>query len=422
MWRLRLFFLGLLLHCHQLKAGQGCAAAVLLTAGADAVAAATAAPLLGRAAGGEAAGGGSTGQAAAAAALAVGTQLQSQPRRRLAAVVGGGPDGGNSATPPCTPTLRAVARQQPALRQLLALAHAGYDAFVVDGGKPFTLLAPTDAALQQLAAGIVDGDERLLLQDGFYSVVLYHQLPEGALDVSELLAVQKDDGVLTSLGRTLKKERHSVTFDNSTNPVVATGGWPANNAPIVSSHKACNGWLHIIDAVLVPTQKLSNLPRLVDDLPDLPSASFWALLDGSALLLDSNDSTAEPPGEEPTDPGASSPPAPSHSNGTGIIVSGGNGTEVGPGGMAPAPPPSSSSGGSGDSNVLVVAASVAGGAVALCAAVVTGVLLRKRQLRRRRAAHSRLESREEEEEEDGEGRRGYESKASTRPVQVHVDA
>lgn len=29
------------------------------------------------------------------------------------------------------------------------------------------------------AAGITDSDEQRLLQEGFYSVVLYHQLPEG---------------------------------------------------------------------------------------------------------------------------------------------------------------------------------------------------------------------------------------------------
>lgn len=54
---------------------------------------------------------------------------------------------------PCRPTMRAVARQLPELQQLTALAAAGYDVFAVDGNKPYTVLAPTNAALQTLAAG-----------------------------------------------------------------------------------------------------------------------------------------------------------------------------------------------------------------------------------------------------------------------------
>lgn len=60
---------------------------------------------------------------------------------------------GSQAVHPCRPTIRAVARQQPELQQLRALAAAGYDMFAVDGNKPFTVLAPSNTALQALAAG-----------------------------------------------------------------------------------------------------------------------------------------------------------------------------------------------------------------------------------------------------------------------------
>jgi hypothetical protein len=53
----------------------------------------------------------------------------------------------------CSPSLLDVAKEQGQLRQLVALAAAGYDLFAVDGGKPFTALAPSDRALKQLAAG-----------------------------------------------------------------------------------------------------------------------------------------------------------------------------------------------------------------------------------------------------------------------------
>lgn len=153
----------------------------------------------------------------------------------------------------CSPSLLDVAKEQGQLRQLVALAAAGYDLFAADGGKPFTALAPSDRALKQLAAGapgiaaggaaqsynhrcrwhglaaassalqaccaskqpllaprgggaraparaarlrpepshlpphlycrtaagIENEDERLLLEDGLYSVILYQQLPQG---------------------------------------------------------------------------------------------------------------------------------------------------------------------------------------------------------------------------------------------------
>ena len=53
----------------------------------------------------------------------------------------------------CSPSLLDVAKEQGQLRQLVALAAAGYDLFAADGGKPFTALAPSDRALKQLAAG-----------------------------------------------------------------------------------------------------------------------------------------------------------------------------------------------------------------------------------------------------------------------------
>lgn len=60
---------------------------------------------------------------------------------------------GSQGVHPCRPTMRAVARQQPELQQVRALAAAGYDIFAVDGDKPNTVLAPTNVALQSLAAG-----------------------------------------------------------------------------------------------------------------------------------------------------------------------------------------------------------------------------------------------------------------------------
>ena len=172
------------------------------------------------------------------------------------------------------------------------------------------------------------------------------------------------------------------------------------------------GALTLPRRVTPPLRRCSSLPRLVDDTPDLPNSVFMGLIDGSGEAP----AGAEPPAPLPEDDGSGGggAPAPSHSNATGIVVSSGDGS---PSNASAADVLAGSSSGGGN-GVLVVAASVAAGAVVLCAAVVAGVLLRKRQLRRRRQAqNSRLV--EDEGEEDFQPAA---SKASMRPVQLHVDA
>ena len=179
-------------------------------------------------------------QAAAAVAAGGATWAQPalQPHRRLLANDTGGSSSSSSSSSSgtaaqgalstrkrCAPSLVDVARQQPELRQAVQLARSGYNLFSVDGGKPFTVLVPTNDALQQLAAGACWGwgpvgagqgeggagraaagrlrrgsrpaaaatrrrlcwlragidslDDQLSLEDGFYSVLLYHQIPQG---------------------------------------------------------------------------------------------------------------------------------------------------------------------------------------------------------------------------------------------------
>ncbi|EFN56544.1 hypothetical protein CHLNCDRAFT_144191 [Chlorella variabilis] len=382
------------------------------------------------------------GCAQAAAAVAAGgatwAQPALQPHRRLLANDTGGSSSSSSSSSSgtaaqgalstrkrCAPSLVDVARQQPELRQAVQLARSGYNLFSVDGGKPFTVLVPTNDALQQLAAGIDSLDDQLSLEDGFYSVLLYHQIPQGAYDVSQLVQLG-NTGLQTSLGRALGggDNQHTVTFDGATSPVVATGGWPANNAQLVRSLQACNGWLHVVDRVLLPTQMYSDLPRLVDDTPDLQNGSFWGLLDGSGL-----DPAVPAPA---ADYGAALSPAPAeeggqeeghHSNTTDVAVSSGNGEAAPPSVPANATSSSASNvvGGGSSEKVLVIAASVAGAAVAACAAVVAAVLLRKHAARRRRGL-GRGEGMEEEEEAGGGMSPSAKRSHSLRPVQLHVDA
>lgn len=365
----------------------------------------------------------------------------------------------------CRPTLLDVARRQPQLRQLVALAGAGFNVFAADTNKPFTVLAPTNDALQALAED-TEYEEQQQLQDGFYAIILYHQLPQGAFNLSDLILLGRD-GLQTSLGRlatsTKSREKYDVSVDNSTAPPVITGGWPANNAQVLASYEACHGWIHILDTVLLPTQKLSNLPRLVDDIPDLQNGSFWGLLDGSESSLDvaqapssafyspeevpaaGMGSSGGSSGAEGSDAGSTGSAdsadsgsnaagdTPRHSNSTTdtVVSSGsgnGNGSAVGQAQGLESPAGSSSDGGGGrggssssNEKVLVIAASAAGAAVAACAAIVAVVLIRKRMVRRRQKRHGRLGGREEE-EEDGEANAPAKRTVSLRPVQLHVDA
>lgn len=151
----------------------------------------------------------------------------------------------------------------------------------------------------------------------------------------------------------------------------------------------------------------------MDDIPDISQPTFWGLLDGTGL-----DSGAAADAPAPSDEAETAPPPTWHSNSTGVVVTDGNGTDLGSAAAGAA----GASGGGGGDRVLVVAASVAAGAVVLCATLVACVLLRKRQLRRRRQQHRRLEGKEEEEEEAAFERSISVSKHSTRPVTVHVDA
>jgi hypothetical protein len=280
-----------------------------------------------------------------------------------------------------------------------------------------------------------------------------------ALDEQQLLAAGGDAGLQTSLGRALgsgSDEAFTISLDGTARPIVATGGWPANNAQLLKSLEACNGRMYVIDAVLLPTQSLADLPRLVDDIPVMQSGSFWELLDGSKAAAAAAPAPPNSPGlssggeggeqlsPEPGGGGGSGEAgAGLHSNSTDVVVSSGSGAPMpattgnansssdgsSNGGDTSGTSGTSSSsggGGGGSENVLIIAASVAGAAVAACAAVVAVVLLRKHAAARRRSAAGREQQQLQPQEGEGEdgGGFGLASKrlSSTRPVSLHVDA
>lgn len=353
----------------------------------------------------------------------------------------GSSKGGSSKTR-CTPTMYSVAKRRPELRQALQLAAAGYNFFSVDGAtaaKPATVFAPSNSALQALAADVRkqragDGANATVsaesvnknisaLKAGFYSIVLYSQLPGGAYNMSYL---QKDDaanGLQTSLGKALSDD-YKVSFDRDGRQMTANGGWPANNAPILSMHEACDGLVYVVTNTLRPKQQYTSLPKL-QGKASVSTDDFMRMLAGSFTTAP-NDTAADAPAPAPA-PDAEGPPPTNHNTTqTDIVVSNtdGNGTVTQE--QVRIPSSTSGSGGSSDSSTLVVAASCAGAAVALCLAAVAVVTLRKRRLRRQRAAAGRPGQAPDEDEEDDDELDGDSSirlsKAAGRPVQLRVDA
>lgn len=101
---------------------------------------------------------------------------------------------------------------------------------------PFTVFAPTNAAFEKLPAGTVDGlmkeDKKADLQN-----ILQYHVTTSALDIKFL-----KDGM--NLGM--------VNGDNLTISVKDGKTILNGTATIVGSVRASNGWVHVIDGVLLP--------------------------------------------------------------------------------------------------------------------------------------------------------------------------
>jgi uncharacterized surface protein with fasciclin (FAS1) repeats len=103
---------------------------------------------------------------------------------------------------------------------------------------PFTVFAPTNAAFDKLPAGTV---ESLLKPENKSQLVgiLHHHVTTSALDIESF-----NDGQelgLVAGGAEMITKKDGATF---------IGG-----AKIIGSVRASNGWVHVIDAVLVPAAK-----------------------------------------------------------------------------------------------------------------------------------------------------------------------
>lgn len=128
-----------------------------------------------------------------------------------------------------------------------ALGATGLDAVLADGSTEFTVFAPTDAAFEALLAALDITAEQLLALDGIDGVLLYH-VTTGTVLAGDL-----------SAGQTVTTARASGV---STFTIVASGGGfgidvngdgQADAQITETDILATNGAVHVLDAVLVPT-------------------------------------------------------------------------------------------------------------------------------------------------------------------------
>lgn len=95
--------------------------------------------------------------------------------------------------------------------------------------RNFTAFAPTDAAFAEIADVTAT-----LTADQIYDVLLYH-VTHGSRDPGEVFA--KDEMKMLN--------KQFVSLDTE-------GGNFINESEVLVSAPACNGWVHVIDKVLIP--------------------------------------------------------------------------------------------------------------------------------------------------------------------------
>ncbi|GMV54045.1 MAG: fasciclin domain-containing protein [Candidatus Kapaibacterium sp.] len=117
-----------------------------------------------------------------------------------------------------------------------AVQAAGLENTLANAG-PFTVFAPTNAAFDKLPAGTVESLLKPEKADQL-TTVLYHHVLTSALDKDAFTngqQVKMFDGTPVTM---------SIEGDT----------WKIDGAKIVASVRASNGWVHVVDAVVLPPQ------------------------------------------------------------------------------------------------------------------------------------------------------------------------
>jgi LPXTG-motif cell wall-anchored protein len=128
---------------------------------------------------------------------------------------------------------------------------------------PFTVFAPTDAAFAALPADVLNA--ALADPSGLLTQVLTYHVVPGILDAATVVG--------STSQTTLQGEAISV------NGAVLNGSVNITATDIF----ACNGVVHLIDAVLLPPS-IAN-PPVAEDLPETGATTYVMLLIGGVLVM-----------------------------------------------------------------------------------------------------------------------------------------
>lgn len=149
----------------------------------------------------------------------------------------------------------------------------------VDTGAPFTLLAPSDAALRHLTSVFGFSIEEIIANDDLLPLTEFHIVPGSSVAASD---VQTDSSLTTRGGRTLTAIRTGVRVGLDADGDGAIDAYiTSSNIPVV------NGVVHVIDRVLLPYNlALPSMLDAMDDNDALIGFRYLLSLTGDDELLD----------------------------------------------------------------------------------------------------------------------------------------
>lgn len=149
-------------------------------------------------------------------------------------------DGGDSGSDAGLVTIAALATADPNFSMLVAAVERADMSETLASSGPLTVFAPPNSAFQ--ASGITMSDIESLPMEQLEAILAYHVVPGVRLDAAMLDPGAVDTAADLSI---VIGERGTVTTLNGGNSV--EGG-----ANVVSTERASNGVVHVVDRVLLP--------------------------------------------------------------------------------------------------------------------------------------------------------------------------
>ncbi|MBD80571.1 MAG: fasciclin [Crocinitomicaceae bacterium] len=137
-----------------------------------------------------------------------------------------------------TPNILGIAIGSPDHKTLVAAVQAAEIENVLANNGPITVFAPTDAAFAALPEGTVENLVKPENKATLARILTFHAAP-GSYDAEHIAGVM---GIGQATGdKVVVEEKDGATY--------------VNGAKVLGSVKASNGWVHVIDAVLLPPEK-----------------------------------------------------------------------------------------------------------------------------------------------------------------------